>query len=173
MRVDFNVPVDAQNAITDDTRIRAALPTLRAILERGGKPVLLTHFGRPKGPGDDTMRVTHIGARLQELLGSPVLKLDESIGPKVEAAIAAAPMGTTVLCENVRFHPGETKGDEALAQAFARLGTAVHLIEMQPRILPIEDESASQAVQLALAADFETHASARRVPAFLPTVTLD
>ncbi|MEZ6013736.1 MAG: phosphoglycerate kinase [Planctomycetota bacterium] len=122
VRVDFNVPVDAQNAITDDTRIRAALPTLRAILERGGKPVLLTHFGRPKGPGDDTMRVTHIGARLQELLGSPVLKLDESIGPKVEAAIAAAPMGTTVLCENVRFHPGETKGDEALAQAFARLG---------------------------------------------------
>jgi phosphoglycerate kinase len=122
VRVDFNVPVDEHNVITDDTRIRAALPTIRAILERGGKPVLLTHFGRPKGPDDDSMRVTHVGKRLQELLGGPVLKLDESIGPKVEAAIAKAPAGTTVLCENVRFHAGETKGDEALAKAFARLG---------------------------------------------------
>ena len=84
--------------------------------------MLLTHFGRPKGPGDDAMRVTHVGRRLEELLGSPVLKLDDSTGPAVEAAIAAAPKGAVVLCENVRFHPGETKGDAALAAAFARLG---------------------------------------------------
>lgn len=122
MRVDFNVPVDDAGLITDDTRIRAALPTLRAILARGGRPVLLTHFGRPKGPDDDSMRVDQIGRRLQELLGEPVLKLDESTGPAVEAAIEKAPKGTTVLCENVRFHAGETKGDEALAKAFARLG---------------------------------------------------
>jgi len=122
VRVDFNVPVDDAGLITDDTRIRAALPTLRAILARGGRPVLLTHFGRPKGPDDDSMRVDQIGRRLQELLGEPVLKLDESTGPAVEAAIEKAPKGTTVLCENVRFHAGETKGDEALAKAFARLG---------------------------------------------------
>lgn len=122
VRADFNVPTDGSGAITDDTRIRAALPTLERILERGGKPVVLVHFGRPKGEVVESMRVGVIGERLQELLGSPVITLKESVGPAVEQAIAAAPAGTTILCENVRFHPGETKGDPALAAAFARLG---------------------------------------------------
>lgn len=121
-RVDFNVPLDAQGAITDDTRIRAALPTIREILGAGGKPVLLSHLGRPKGQVVDGLRLTPVGRRLEELLGSPVLKLDESIGEAVENAVREAPQGTTILCENVRFHPTETKGDPELAAAFARLG---------------------------------------------------
>ena len=123
VRADYNVPVDKESgAITDDTRIRAGLGTLRKILDAGGKPVVLVHFGRPKGQVVDSLRVGVIGERLQELLGSPVLTLQESVGAAVEEAIAAAPVGTTVLCENVRFHAGETKGDPELAKAFARLG---------------------------------------------------
>lgn len=122
MRADFNVPTDDAGAITDDTRIRAALPTLCAILEKGGRPVVLVHFGRPKGQVVESMRVGVIGERLAALLGSPVTTLKESVGPDVERAVADAPAGTVVLCENVRFHPGETKGDPELGAAFARLG---------------------------------------------------
>lgn len=120
-RMDLNVPVDG-GRITDDTRIRAVLPSLRDLLERGGRPVVLTHFGRPKGEVVDALRVDAIGERLAELAGVPVVKLDESIGLDVAAAIEAAPAGSVVLLENVRFHPGETKGDPALAAAFAELG---------------------------------------------------
>jgi phosphoglycerate kinase len=120
-RVDFNVPLDGLR-ITDDTRIRAALPTLKRILERGGTPVLLSHLGRPKGAVKEELRLDSVGRRLGELLGRPVLKLDGSAGPEIEAAVRAAPAGTAILLENVRFHPGETKGDPALAAAFARLG---------------------------------------------------
>ena len=122
MRADFNVPTDDAGAIADDTRIRAALPTLRAILGKGGRPVVLVHFGRPKGEVVETMRVGVIGERLAALLGSPVTTLRESVGPGVERAVSDAPAGTVVLCENVRFHPGETKGDPELSAAFARLG---------------------------------------------------
>ncbi|QDV07459.1 Phosphoglycerate kinase [Planctomycetes bacterium Poly30] len=123
VRADYNVPVDKKTgAITDDTRISAGIGTLRKILDRGGRPVVLVHFGRPDGEVVESMRVGVIGERLQELLGSPVLTLKESTGPAVEDAIASAPEGTTVLCENVRFHKGETKGDPELARAFARLG---------------------------------------------------
>jgi phosphoglycerate kinase len=122
VRVDFNVPQDAALAITDDTRIRRALPTLREILARGGKPVLLSHLGRPKGEVVDALRLDPVGVRLGELLGSPVLKLDASTGSEVADAISAAPEGTTILLENVRFHPGETKGDPALVSEFAELG---------------------------------------------------
>ena len=123
VRADYNVPVDKESgAITDDTRIRAGLGTLRKILAAGGLPVVLVHFGRPKGEVVESLRVGVIGARLQELLGSPVLTLKESAGAAVEEAVASAPKGTTVLCENVRFHAGETKGDPELAKAFARLG---------------------------------------------------
>jgi len=122
VRVDFNVPVDEAGAITDDTRIRAALPTIRAVLAAGGQPILLCHFGRPKGEVVERLRVDPMGVRLAELLGSPVMKLDESTGTGVARAIAAAPAGTTILLENVRFHPGETKADERLAREYAALG---------------------------------------------------
>jgi phosphoglycerate kinase len=120
-RVDFNVPLDGTR-ITDDTRIRAALPTLKTIRERGGTPVLLAHLGRPKGEVKEELRLDAVGQRLGELLGRPVMKLDASVGPEVEAAVAGAPARSTVLLENVRFHPGETKGDPELAAAYARLG---------------------------------------------------
>lgn len=121
VRVDFNVPL-TDGVVGDDTRIRAALPTLRSILERGGKPVLMAHFGRPRGQVVEELRLGPVATRLAELLGSPVLKLDDSTGAAVEAAIAGASAGTTVLLENVRFHAGETQGDPELAKAYARLG---------------------------------------------------
>jgi len=122
VRVDFNVPQDESGAITDDTRIRAALETLETILARKGKPVLMSHLGRPEGKVVESMRLTPIARRLEELTGKKVVRLDESIGPAVEAAVKAAPAGAIVLLENVRFHKGETKGDVELAQAYARLG---------------------------------------------------
>ena len=122
VRVDFNVPVDDHGAITDDTRIRAALPTIREIQKRGGRPVLMSHLGRPKGKVVESMRLTAMGKRLQELLGSPVVKLDDCIGPAVRAAIDAAPTGTVVLLENVRFHAGDEKSDPAFARELAANG---------------------------------------------------
>ncbi len=122
VRVDFNVPQDESRQITDDTRIRRALPTIRLILERGGMPILLTHLGRPKGEVVEELRLDPIGERLGQLLGSPVLKLDESTGAAVLAAIEGASAGSTVLLENVRFHRGETQGDAALVAEFAKLG---------------------------------------------------
>jgi phosphoglycerate kinase len=122
VRVDFNVPRDGTGAITDDTRIRAALPTLRTILDAGGRPVCLMHLGRPKGEIVEELRVDAMGVRLAERLGAPVIKLDESVGDGVAAEIDAAPEGAAVLLENVRFHPGETKGDPDLARAYAALG---------------------------------------------------
>ena len=122
MRVDFNVPLGKDGRIGDDTRIRAALPSLRAVLARAGQPVLLCHFGRPKGRIVDSLRVDPIADRLEELLGSRVIKLDESVGEEVRRAIVEAPRDATILLENVRFHAGETSGDEELARAYAELG---------------------------------------------------
>jgi phosphoglycerate kinase len=122
VRVDFNVPQDDRGAITDDTRIRAALPTIQEILKKGGKPVLMSHLGRPKGKVVDSMRLTPMGKRLQELLGTPVLKLDDCTGSAVRDAIARAPKGTTILLENVRFHPGDEKADPEFARELAQNG---------------------------------------------------
>jgi phosphoglycerate kinase len=121
VRVDFNVPQDDAGSITDDTRIRAALPTLREILRRGGKPVLLSHLGRPKGV-DEKLRLDPIARRLAELAGLKVVKVSASVGPEAEAAARAASADSLVLLENVRFNAGETKGDAALAARYAALG---------------------------------------------------
>jgi len=122
VRVDFNCPQDDAGAISDDTRIRAALPTIRELLTKSARPILLSHLGRPKGKVVESMRLAPMGARLQELLGSPVVILKESTGPVVVDAIAAAPKGSVVLLENVRFHAGDEKGDAALAAQWAQLG---------------------------------------------------
>ena len=122
VRVDFNVPQDEQGAITDDSRIRAALPTIREILAKGGKPVLMSHLGRPKGKVVEALRLTPMGKRLQELLGTPVIKLDECVGPSVKKAIESTPAGTTILLENVRFHDGDEKGDQLFAKELASNG---------------------------------------------------
>ncbi|MDF1838679.1 MAG: phosphoglycerate kinase [Planctomycetota bacterium] len=122
IRVDFNVPRDAQGSITDDTRIRAALPTLRAVLAGGGKPVCLMHLGRPKGQVVEDLRVSAIGKRLEELMELPVTTLTESTGQAVSDSIAGAPAHGVVLLENVRFHGGETQGDPELSKSYAALG---------------------------------------------------
>ncbi len=121
VRVDFNVPQDEAGRVSDDTRIRAALPTIREIRERGGRVVLMSHLGRPKGV-DPKLRLDVVARRLEELLGVPVLKLDASSGEAVERAVAAAPREAVVLLENVRFDPREQRDDPALARAYARLG---------------------------------------------------
>lgn len=120
VRVDFNVPMEDGN-ITDETRIRAAIPTIEALANGGAKVILASHLGRPKGEVKEDMRLTAVGEHLSELMGKPVKKLDESIGEAVEAAVAEMQDGDIVLLENVRFHKGEEKNDEELAKAFAGL----------------------------------------------------
>lgn len=119
-RVDFNVPMSG-GKVSDDTRIRAALPTISYLTENGAKVILASHLGRPKGQVNEDMRLAAAGARLAELVHKEVKCLDESVGEGVEQAIAAMEEGDIVLLENVRFHPGEEKNDDELAKAFADL----------------------------------------------------
>jgi phosphoglycerate kinase len=123
VRVDFNVPVDARTGeITDDSRIRAALPTINYLLERKARVILMSHFGRPKGKVADEFRLAPIGKRLSEILKKPVKTTADCIGPEVEKAAAAMQPGDVLLLENLRFHAGEEAGDPAFAQQLAKLG---------------------------------------------------
>ena len=121
VRVDFNVPLDEAGAITDDTRIRAALPTINDLIGKGARVILAAHFGRPKGQVNEGMRLTPVAARLSELLGKPVVKTDSCIGPDAEAKVAAMAEGDVVLLENVRFFAEEEKNDAGFAAELARL----------------------------------------------------
>ncbi|MEB3147541.1 MAG: phosphoglycerate kinase [Sphaerospermopsis sp.] len=118
VRVDFNVPVDDQGNITDDTRIRAALPTIQDLTQKGAKVILTSHFGRPKGV-DDKLRLTPVAKRLSELLGQEVVKTDDCIGDDVAAKVAALENGQVLLLENVRFYKEEEKNDPEFAQKLA------------------------------------------------------
>ena len=123
VRVDFNVPVDLRTgAITDDSRIRAALPTIAYLRERHARVVLMSHMGRPKGKVVEDLRLAPAAKRLSELLGRPVKALHECIGPEVEKSVAAMRPGDVVLLENLRFHAEEEQGDEGFARALASLG---------------------------------------------------
>jgi phosphoglycerate kinase len=119
-RVDFNVPM-SNNEVSDDTRIRAALPTIQFLMEQGAKVILASHLGRPKGQVNEDMRLNAVAVRLGELLGKSVVKTDEAYGEAVENAIAALNEGDVLLLENVRFYAGEEKNDPELAKAFANL----------------------------------------------------
>lgn len=120
VRVDFNVPLE-NGKITDDTRIRETLPTIKYLIENGAKVILASHLGRPKGEFVDSLRLTPAAERLSELLGKPVAKADEAVGEAVKAKVDALNNGDVLVLENVRFYPGEEKNDPELAKQFAEL----------------------------------------------------
>lgn len=119
-RVDFNVPMK-EGEITDETRIRAALPTIQYLVEQGAKVILASHLGRPKGQAVEELRLTPVAARLGELLGKDVKKADEAFGPVAQEMVAAMNEGDVLVLENVRFYAGEEKNDAELAKEFAAL----------------------------------------------------
>ncbi len=123
MRVDFNVPLDAQLNVTDDTRIRAAVPTVKKILADGGGAILMSHLGRPKGGPEEKFSLKHIVAHLSGLLGVPVRFADDCIGETAKKLSASLKPGEVLLLENLRFYKEEEKGDETFAKKLSELGT--------------------------------------------------
>ncbi len=122
VRVDFNVPLDEHQQITDDTRIRAALPTIQHLIDNAASVVLMSHLGRPKKKVVDTLRLDPVAHRLSELLGRDVKKVNEIVGPAVNQAVQALQPGDVLLLENTRFDPREEANDQELAQELAKLG---------------------------------------------------
>ncbi len=122
-RVDFNVPIEA-GKITDDRRIEQALPTIRNVRERGGRLILMSHLGRPKGGPEPKFSLKPVAAKLSELLGKPVAFVDDCIGPVAEKAAAQLKDGEALLLENLRFHKEEEANDPNFARQLARLGDA-------------------------------------------------
>ena len=122
VRVDFNVPLDDNGKITDDTRITSSLPTIEYILKQGGKLILMSHLGRPKGQVKEGERLTPVAKRLEELLKKPVKKLNDCIGQDVESAVKNMKSGDVILLENLRFHKEEEKNDQEFAKKLASLG---------------------------------------------------
>lgn len=150
VRVDFNVPVE-NGQITDDTRIRETLPTIKFLVEKGAKVILASHFGRPKGQVVEELRLTPVAAKLAELLGQSVIKADVSVGEIVKAQVDALENGDVLLLENVRFNEGEEKNDPELAKAFA--------------------EFADLFVNDAFGAAHRAHASTEGIAHFIPAVS--
>jgi len=122
VRVDFNVPIDDKTgAITDDSRIRAPLPTIRYLINRGARVILCSHLGRPDGKVVDNLRLTGVAQRLSQLLGKQVGVTKNSIGSETEKSVASLQSGDVVLLENLRFHSAEERDSPVYARALARL----------------------------------------------------
>lgn len=122
IRVDFNVPLDADFNVTDDNRIEAAKPTIIKILEDGGSAVLMSHLGRPDGKVNPDLSLKHIVSKASEVLGINVKFVEESTGPIAEKAVAELKTGEVLLLENLRFHAEEEKGDKKFAEQLSKLG---------------------------------------------------
>jgi phosphoglycerate kinase len=120
-RFDFNVPLDAEGVIKDDTRIQRALPTIQYAIDKGARLVLCSHLGRPKGEKKPELSLMPVAKKLSELLGREVKFLNDCVGPDVEAAVDALKSGEVVLLENVRFHPEETKNEPGFSAQLGRL----------------------------------------------------
>lgn len=150
VRVDFNVPRDKAGKITDDTRIRAALPTIQYLLEHEAKVILTSHLGRPKGEVVEEYRLTQVAQRLSELLGKIVITTNDTIGSEVKGIVQGLALGDVVLLENVRFNKGETKNDPEFARQLADLADIY--------------------VNDAFGAAHRAHASTAGVAEFLPAV---
>lgn len=148
VRVDFNVPL-RDGAVSDDSRIRASLPTIQSILNRGGSVILVSHLGRPRGEVRDDLRIAPAGARLSSLLDLPVQTVDDITGPRAVAAAARLHPGQILLLENVRFDPREEQNDVSLARELAGLADIY--------------------VNDAFGAAHRAHASTTGVAAFLPS----
>lgn len=121
LRVDFNVPMGKDGTISDDTRIRASLPTIKYLIDHHARIIICSHLGRPDGKVVEELRLTPVAKRLSELIGKPVKALRDCVGPEVEAEIAKLQNGEVALLENLRFHPEEEANDPNFAQALARL----------------------------------------------------
>ena len=121
VRVDFNVPMDKSGNVTDDTRVKASLATLNFIREKGARVIVISHLGRPKGKRVEEFSLKPVASILASMLKINVPFIDDCIGEKAEAALAAMKAGDVILLENLRFHPGEDKNDEAFAQELAKL----------------------------------------------------
>ena len=150
LRVDFNVPLDLDDGhVLDDSRIRAVLPTIEYLRERGARLILCSHLGRPKGVAD-SLRLAPVARRLGELLGSPVKTTDDCVGPQVKEAAQALGPGDVLLLENLRFHPEEEANDPDFARALASLADVY--------------------VNDAFGSAHRAHASTAGVAAYLPAV---
>ena len=119
VRADFNVPLDDNGNITDETRIRAALPTIKDLTSKGGKVILCSHMGRPKGEVKEELRLTTVAERLSQLLGPEVIKTDDCVGDAVASTVSAMKNGDVILLENLRFHSEETENDPEFAKQLA------------------------------------------------------
>lgn len=150
VRADFNVPLDDDGNIADDTRIRASLPTIRYLCERDARVILCSHLDRPKGVVEERLRLALVANRLSVLLDQPVAALRDCIGPEVESTVAAMSSGEIVLLENLRFHPEEKADDPAFAEQLASLAEVY--------------------VNDAFGASHRAHASVVGVPEHLPAV---
>jgi phosphoglycerate kinase len=122
LRVDFNVPIDNEFHITDDTRIQESLPTIEKLVNDGAMVIMMSHLGRPKGEVDPKYSLAPVAEYLSKLLNRKVIFTQELLGDNVKKMVSELKPGDLFLLENMRFYPGETKGDKALAQELAQLG---------------------------------------------------